>query len=367
MDGFRGPPGMFPMGPPGMMGPPMGPGMMPGMMHPGMDFPFPQGMEGPGMEGPAWKRQRMDLERGPGDGPGASRQDSVFYKTRMCHKWQEGRCTFGDRCNYAHGEAELRPLPPEGYEILERLDQRRSRKDGDDGKDGGRLRSPGRTTPRGGPDGFGIDNVPGPGPVQSGAHLPMYKTKLCQPFMMSGECSRGDQCSFAHGPQELRSGGPPPGPPMGGFPPETAMMMGMPGMMGPPGMMMPPGMMGGPMVRPGMMPGVMPPGPRPPPGAPPPAVPPSGPPPRSSSSTHTPSPASRFDTPVQAPSTPPRAPDVPAVERARAMCMLLGLSNAREKDVSAGALAAARACIRTGEVYLQSAYADGIDSYVQTK
>lgn len=61
--------------------------------------------------------------------------------------------------------------------------------------------------------------VQGPVPVQSGAHLPMYKTKLCQPFMMSGECSRGDQCSFAHGPQELRSGGPPPGPPMGGFPP----------------------------------------------------------------------------------------------------------------------------------------------------
>ena len=42
---------------------------------------FLQGMEGPGMDGPAWKRQRMD------DGPGGpSRQDSVFYKTRMCHK-----------------------------------------------------------------------------------------------------------------------------------------------------------------------------------------------------------------------------------------------------------------------------------------
>ena len=44
-------------------------------------------------------------------------------------RWQEGRCSFGDRCNYAHGEAEMRPLPPEGYEILERLDQRRGRKD----------------------------------------------------------------------------------------------------------------------------------------------------------------------------------------------------------------------------------------------
>lgn len=47
----------------------------------------------------------------------------------LCDRWQDGRCTFGDRCNYAHGEAELRPLPPEGYEILERLEQRRGRKD----------------------------------------------------------------------------------------------------------------------------------------------------------------------------------------------------------------------------------------------
>lgn len=47
---------------------------------------FVKGMEGSGMEGPAWKRQRLDSERGLGDGPGASRQDSVFYKTRMCHK-----------------------------------------------------------------------------------------------------------------------------------------------------------------------------------------------------------------------------------------------------------------------------------------
>lgn len=61
--------------------------------------------------------------------------------------------------------------------------------------------------------------IQGPPPAAAGAHLPMYKTKLCQPFMMSGECARGDQCSFAHGPQELRNGGPPGGPPLGGFPP----------------------------------------------------------------------------------------------------------------------------------------------------
>ena len=42
-----------------------------------------QGMDGPGMDGPAWKRQRMDDGLG-----GPSRQDSVFYKTRMCHKYE---------------------------------------------------------------------------------------------------------------------------------------------------------------------------------------------------------------------------------------------------------------------------------------
>ncbi|KAL6771649.1 hypothetical protein ACKKBG_A27235 [Auxenochlorella protothecoides x Auxenochlorella symbiontica] len=33
-------------------------------------------------------------------------------KTRLCTRWQEGNCRFGNRCNFAHGEAELRGLPP---------------------------------------------------------------------------------------------------------------------------------------------------------------------------------------------------------------------------------------------------------------
>jgi hypothetical protein len=37
---------------------------------------------------PPWKRQRMDADKGGlGEGmPGGSRQDSIFYKTRMCIK-----------------------------------------------------------------------------------------------------------------------------------------------------------------------------------------------------------------------------------------------------------------------------------------
>ncbi|KFM24953.1 Zinc finger CCCH domain-containing protein 36 [Auxenochlorella protothecoides] len=33
-------------------------------------------------------------------------------KTRLCTRWLEGNCRFGNRCNFAHGEAELRGLPP---------------------------------------------------------------------------------------------------------------------------------------------------------------------------------------------------------------------------------------------------------------
>ncbi len=35
------------------------------------------------------------------------------------YRFAEGNCSFGDRCNYAHGEAELRALPAEGQKILD--------------------------------------------------------------------------------------------------------------------------------------------------------------------------------------------------------------------------------------------------------
>lgn len=31
----------------------------------------------------------------------------------QCCRWKEGYCHFGDRCNFAHGEHELRYVPPE--------------------------------------------------------------------------------------------------------------------------------------------------------------------------------------------------------------------------------------------------------------
>ena len=33
-----------------------------------------------------------------------------YYKTRLCSSWQQhGECSFGNRCNFAHGSVELRP------------------------------------------------------------------------------------------------------------------------------------------------------------------------------------------------------------------------------------------------------------------
>ena len=75
--------------------------------------------------------------------------------------------------------------------------------------------------------------------------------------------------------------------------------------------------------------------------------------------------AAHAEAPLSGPATPPpSAPDVAPLERARAMCALLGLSKGGEKGVQFKALAAAKAAIRTGDAFLENAYADGIESYM---
>ena len=71
-----------------------------------------------------------------------------LYKTAMCHSWEKtGKCSFGPRCQFAHGPEELRPRPA----INDR-----------------------------------------------------YKTALCKSWESSGMCPYGDKCGFAHGLHELR-------------------------------------------------------------------------------------------------------------------------------------------------------------------
>ncbi|KAL6534649.1 hypothetical protein OROGR_013324 [Orobanche gracilis] len=46
-----------------------------------------------------------------GDFRGSGNSDfdqKVFWKTKMCSKWEMGHCPFGERCHYAHGQSDLR-------------------------------------------------------------------------------------------------------------------------------------------------------------------------------------------------------------------------------------------------------------------
>lgn len=51
---------------------------------------------------------------GRGRGRTGFRGTAENSKTKLCTRWLSGECRFGDRCNFAHGEHELRALPPRG-------------------------------------------------------------------------------------------------------------------------------------------------------------------------------------------------------------------------------------------------------------
>uniref|UniRef100_A0A914WE81 C3H1-type domain-containing protein n=1 Tax=Plectus sambesii TaxID=2011161 RepID=A0A914WE81_9BILA len=68
-----------------------------------------------------------------------------LYKTELCRSWMDyGRCNYGDRCQYAHGQDEKRPIP----------------------------------------------------------RHPKYKTEYCQSFHNAGYCPYGPRCHFIHTEKE---------------------------------------------------------------------------------------------------------------------------------------------------------------------
>ncbi|PAV60102.1 hypothetical protein WR25_13958 isoform B [Diploscapter pachys] len=69
-----------------------------------------------------------------------------LYKTELCRSWMDhGRCNYGERCQYAHGEQEKRPIP----------------------------------------------------------RHPKYKTEACLSFHQTGLCPYGPRCHFIHNETEL--------------------------------------------------------------------------------------------------------------------------------------------------------------------
>ncbi|KAI0768560.1 hypothetical protein BD413DRAFT_128660 [Trametes elegans] len=87
-----------------------------------------------------------------GTGPSANNRKLGLYKTELCRSWEEkGSCRYGAKCQFAHGEEELRKV------------QRH----------------------------------------------PKYKTEICRTFWVSGSCPYGKRCCFIH--TELPANGAAPG------------------------------------------------------------------------------------------------------------------------------------------------------------
>ncbi|KAG8954278.1 hypothetical protein FRC04_000503 [Tulasnella sp. 424] len=76
-----------------------------------------------------------------GGGPSANNRKLGLYKTELCRSWEEkGSCKYGEKCQFAHGEAEQRRVE----------------------------------------------------------RHPKYKTEICRTFWVSGSCPYGKRCCFIH-------------------------------------------------------------------------------------------------------------------------------------------------------------------------
>ncbi|KAF9535500.1 hypothetical protein CPB83DRAFT_888206 [Crepidotus variabilis] len=109
-----------------------------------------------GLGAPATAQSGIPLENsatspvssnGQQGGPSANNRKLGLYKTELCRSWEEkGSCRYGAKCQFAHGEEELRRV----------------------------------------------------------SRHPKYKTEICKTFWVSGSCPYGKRCCFIH--TELQGG-----------------------------------------------------------------------------------------------------------------------------------------------------------------
>lgn len=81
------------------------------------------------------------------------RRKAETHKTIPCRAWKDtGRCNYGSKCKFAHGEEDLRKVPEEPAKVY---------------------------------------------------NNPRYRTELCVKFHYLGSCPYGDRCSYIHDPTPL--------------------------------------------------------------------------------------------------------------------------------------------------------------------
>ncbi|PIN22845.1 hypothetical protein CDL12_04441 [Handroanthus impetiginosus] len=168
----------------------------------------------------------------------------MFYRTRLCCKFQLGTCPSINNCNFAHSIEELREPPPNWQEIVaahkeEKGQSSKSREVclvpimgfSDNERQGSNMEQHYTEffAEEGCPNGencnsrhdehpeqresLAIYMVPGSGGGNAGnerkptLNTSNWKTRICNKFELTGSCSYGSNCKFAHGAAELRCSG----------------------------------------------------------------------------------------------------------------------------------------------------------------
>jgi len=143
-----------------------------------------------------------------------------LYKTNLCRTWtRQGNCPYGLKCQFAHGEHELRPVPPEEARTpsKELLPMIRSPIASPTVAEGGEVVLPisslgkkstleSASSPR--ILMLSLAASPSEKPIPAGARVDcdpkLYKTEMCRSWTSTGSCRYRDKCQFAHGIEELR-------------------------------------------------------------------------------------------------------------------------------------------------------------------